>query len=235
MRIEHALLASSPKSPSIMSMAVETKPQSNLCTGHSGEMQDRRVVRAYQSRSGGKGGYTDVMFALGITQSREAQGLSLLYAKYNKDAKERDAAIERLALFAIKQVPKLVGKASGRNMARCMVLLAKLAVDDFCRTADIERARCRCGGTGKVYDIARTRATGETVEKTCERCHGTGLKPMTSAPAYKVVKGLLPDLSQPSWNRNWQRFFDLLISHCYQEASAAESVLGRVSRSDMTS
>lgn len=233
MRIEHALLASSPKSPSIMSMAVETKPQSHLCTGHSGELQDRRVVRAYQSRSGGKGGYTDVMFALGITQSREAQGLSLLYAKYNKDAKERDAAIERLALFAISQAPKLVGKASGRNMARCMVLLAKLAVDDFCRTADVERARCRCGGSGKVYDIARTRAAGKTVEKTCERCHGTGLKPMTSSSAFKVVRGLLPDLHERTWNRNWQQFFALLISRCYQDSSAAESILVRVSRSDM--
>ena len=234
MRIEHALLASSPKSPSIMSMAVETKTQSHLCTGHTGELQDRRIVRAYQSRSGGKGGYTDVMFALGITQSREAQGLSLLYAKYNKDPKERDAAIERLALFAIKQVPKLVGKASGRNMARCMVLLAKLAVDDFCRTADVERARCRCGGSGKVYDIARTRATGKTVEKTCERCHGTGLKPMTSASAFKVVRGLLPDLHERTWNRNWQQFFDLLISRCYQDSNAAESILVHVSRSDMS-
>lgn len=233
MRIEHALLASSPKSPSIMSMAVEIKPQSNLCTGHTGEMQDRRVVRASQNRSGGKGGYTDVMFALGVTQSREAQGLSLLYAKYNKDPKEREAAIERLAQYAIKQAPKLVGKASGRQMARCMVLLAKLAVDDFCRTADVERARCRCGGTGKVYDLVATKLAGHTVEKTCQRCHGTGLKPMTSAPAFKVVKGLLPELSQPSWNRNWQRFFDLLISHCCQDASAAESVLGRVSRYDM--
>lgn len=233
MRIEHALLASSPKSPSIMSMAVETKPQSHLCNGHTGELQDRRVVRACQSRSGGKGGYTDVMFALGITQSREAQGLSLLYAKYNKDAKERDAAIERLALFAISQAPKLVGKASGRNMARCMVLLAKLAVDDFCRTADVERARCRCGGTGKVYDLARTRAAGKTIEKTCERCHGTGLKPMTSASAFKVVRGLLPDLHERTWNRNWQQFFDLLISRCYQDSGAAESVLGRVSRSEL--
>jgi hypothetical protein len=216
-----------------MSMAVETKPQSNYCTGHTGEMQDRRVVRASQSRSGGKGGYTDVMFALGVTQSREAQGLSLLYAKYNKDPKEREAAIERLAQFAIKQAPKLVGKASGRQMARCMVLLAKLAVDDFCRTADVERARCRCGGTGKVYDLVATKLAEHAVEKTCQRCHGTGLKPMTSAPAFKVVKGLLPDLHERTWCRNWQRFFDLLISHCYQDASAAESVLGRVSRSDM--
>lgn len=233
MRIEHALLASSPKSPSIMSMAVEIKPQSNMCTGHTGELQDRRVVRAYQSRSGGKGGYTDVMFALGITQSREAQGLSLLYAKYNKDAKERDEAIERLALYAIKQAPKLIGKASGRQLARCMVLLAKLAVDDFCRTADVGRARCRCGGTGKVYDIARTRAAGVTVEKTCDRCHGTGLKPMSSASAFKVVKGLLPELHERTWCRNWQRFFDLLISQCYQDASAAENVLGRVSRPEV--
>lgn len=232
MRIEHALLASSPKSPSIMSMGAETKTESHLCTGHTGELQDRRVVRAYQSRSGGKGGYTDVMFALGVTQRHEAQGLSLLYAKYNKDQKEREAAIERLAQFAIKQAPKLVGKASGRQMARCMVLLAKLAVDDFCRTADVERARCRCGGTGKVYDLVATKLTGQSVEKTCQRCHGTGLKPMTSAPAFKVVKGLLPELSQPSWNRNWQRFFDMLISHCYQDASAAESFLGMVSRAE---
>lgn len=228
MRIEHALLASSPKSPSIMSMAPETKPQSKLTTDQDGAQQERRVVRASQCRGGGQGGYTDVMVALGITQSREAQGLSLLYAKYNKDKPEREKAIERLAQYAIKQAPKLVGKAAGRQMARCMALLSKLAVDDFCRTADIERARCRCGGSGKVYDIAATKAGGKAVEKTCSRCHGTGLKPTTTAPAYKVAKGLIPGLSQPTWNRNWQRFYQMLISKCYQDAEAAEGVLGRV-------
>lgn len=228
MRIEHALLASSPKSPSIMSMAPETKPQSKLTTDQDGVQQERRVVRASQCHAGGQGGYTDVMVALGITQSREAQGLSLLYAKFNKDNSEREKAIERLAQYAIKQAPKLVGKAAGRQMARCMVLLSKLAVDDFCRTADIERARCRCGGSGKVYDIAATKAGGKAVEKTCSRCHGTGLKPTTTAPAYKVAKGLIPGLSQPTWNRNWQRFYQMLISKCYQDAEAAEGVLGRV-------
>lgn len=228
MRIEHALLASSPKSPSIMSMAPETKPQSKLTTDQDGVQQERRVVRASQCHAGGQGGYTDVMVALGITQSREAQGLSLLYAKFNKDNSEREKAIERLAQYAIKQAPKLVGKAAGRQMARCMVLLSKLAVDDFCRTADIERARCRCGGSGKVYDIAATKAGGKAVEKTCSRCHGTGLKPTTTAPAYKVAKGLIPGLSQPTWNRNWQRFYQMLISKCYQDAEAAEGVLGSV-------
>jgi cytochrome c5 len=109
-----------------------------------------------------------------------------------------------------------------------MVLLSKLAVDDFCRTADIERARRRCGGSGKTYDIAATKAEGQVIEKTCSRCHGTGLKPTTTAPAHKVVKGLIPTLSQQTWNRNWQRFYQMLISKCYQDAKAAEIVLGRV-------
>ncbi|CAI2535575.1 antitermination protein [Serratia ficaria] len=228
MRIEHALLASSPKSPSVMGMAPDTKPQSDVLVDEDGVTHGRRVVRASQCRGGGKGGYTDVMVALGITQSREAQGLSLLYAKFNKDTSEREKAIERLAQFAIKQAPKLVGKAAGRQMARCMVLLSKLAVEDYCRTADIVRARCRCGGSGKVYDIAATKAGGKAVEKTCSRCHGTGLKPTTTAQAYKVVKGLIPDLSQPTWNRNWQRFYQMLISKCYQDAESAEMVLGKV-------
>lgn len=228
MRIEHALLASSPKSPSVMSMAPDTKPQSKLLIGQDGIPQERRIVRASQCQGGGQGGYTDVMVALGVTQSREAQGLSLLYAKFNKDNSEREKAIERLAQFAIKQAPKLVGKAAGRQKARCMVLLSKLAVDDYCRTADIVRARCRCGGSGTVYDIAATKAAGTAVEKTCSRCNGTGLKPTTTAPAHKVVKGLIPDLSQPTWSRNWQRFYQMLISKCYQDAESAEMVLGRV-------
>ncbi|AGQ30861.1 antitermination protein Q [Serratia liquefaciens] len=228
MRIEHALLASSPKSPSIMSTAPDIKPQSKLLIGQDGIQQERRVVRASQCQGGGQGGYTDVMVALGITQSREAQGLSLLYAKFNKDMAEREKAIEQLAQHAFKQAPKLVGKAAGRQMARCMVLLSKLAVDDFCRTADIERARCRCGGSGKTYDFAATKAEGQVIEKICIRCNGTGLKPTTTAPAHKVVKGLIPTLSQPTWSRNWHRFYQMLISKCYQDAEAAERVLSRV-------
>lgn len=135
---------------------------------------------------------------------------------------------KKRAEMAGKQAPKLVGKAAGRQMAQCMVLLSKLAVDDFCRTADIVRVRCRCGGSGKTFDIAATKAGGQAIEKICCRCHGTGLKPITTALAHKVVKGLIPTLSQQTWNRNWQRFYQMLISKCYQDAEAAERVLSRV-------
>ncbi|RLM24524.1 hypothetical protein BIY29_08740 [Brenneria alni] len=184
-----------------------------------------------QTRKGSTGTrerYSDILLALGVVQSREALGLSLILAKYNKDPKEKNKAIEGIAGIGMKQAPKLVGKAAGRQMANCIVLLAKMAVEEYSRTADDPKSRCRCRGRGKVADLAASRAAGTTIEKICPRCDGTGLKPATSAAVYKVIKALVPDLTQRTWTRNWKVFYDSLITQCYQESTAAEKLFSQL-------
>lgn len=225
MNIERILLASCPKSPSITSMDAETKTEKPQVMNHEGETQDRRIVRAYQCRGSGGGGFTDAMLAIGMTQGREALGLSLLFAKFNKDVIEYRKAVNVLANYALKHAPKT--KAKALRLEECATILAKLAVDDYCRTADIKKARCRCGGTGKRYDIGATKKRGESMEKNCERCHGTGLKATTTAAAQRAAEGLL-EISRATWYRNWQNFYRSLITKCYAEAEAAEGTLKRL-------
>ncbi|WP_223881559.1 antitermination protein [Affinibrenneria salicis] len=122
----------------------------------------------------------------------------------------------------------MISQAAGLQRAHCMVLLAKMAVEAYSRTAEDKAARCRCGGRGKVVDQAASRAAGATVEKVCPRCHGSGLKPLTSASAYKVINTLIPELTQRTWSRNWKNFYDSLITRCHQEAAAAQSFFEQI-------
>nr|WP_113866909.1 antitermination protein [Brenneria salicis]NMN92957.1 Excinuclease ATPase subunit [Brenneria salicis ATCC 15712 = DSM 30166]RBP61930.1 antitermination protein [Brenneria salicis ATCC 15712 = DSM 30166]RLM31261.1 hypothetical protein BHG07_06205 [Brenneria salicis ATCC 15712 = DSM 30166] len=231
MNIEHALSLCGPKSASAMFTCRESMPSYGYRT-----RDDRRPViqarRESAPSSAAKSRYNDILLALGVVQSREALGLSLILARYDKDPKERNKAIEGIARFAFNQAPVLVGKAAGRQMAHCMVLLAKMAVEQYCRTADDAQYRCRCNGRGKITDLAASKVAGETIEKVCPRCGGSGLKPLTSAAVYKVIKTLIPDLTQRTWSRNWKVFYDSLITRCHQEAGAAEQLFSVITSSE---
>lgn len=226
MNIEHALSLCGPKSASAMFTCREAMPS----YGYRPSGGDRPVSRAAPTPAA-KNRDSDILLALGMVQAREALGLSLILARYDKDPKERNRAIEGIARFALKRAPVLVGKAAGRQKAHCMVLLAKMAVEQYCRTADDPLYRCRCGGRGKITDLMASKASGKTVEKMCPRCGGSGLKPPTSAAVYKVIKMLAPDLTQRTWSRNWKVFYDSLVAHCHQEADAAEQLFSVITSS----
>ncbi|MEB7890993.1 antitermination protein [Hafnia alvei] len=224
MNIEQVLLASCPKSPTLSNMEPETKVEKMQVVNIKGETQDRRIVRAYQCRGSSGGGFTDAMLAIGMTGARESLGLSLLFAKFNKDLIEYRKAVNALANYVIKHAPRVKGTNTALQFKECAIILAKLAVDDYCRTADIKKARCRCGGTGKVYDIGATKKNGEGVEKNCTRCHGTGLRATTTAAAQRAAEGLL-QISRATWYRAWQDFYRSLITKCFVEAAGAENTL----------
>ncbi|MEE3662223.1 antitermination protein [Brenneria sp. g21c3] len=227
MKIEHALSLCGPKSASLMFTCRDAAP-SYVYRQPGSNRPVSQAKKGSGSSRGARDSYSDILLALGVVQSREALGLSLILAKYNKDADEKNKAIEGIARFAMKQAPKLVGKAAGRQMAHCIVLMAKMAVEEYSRTADDPLNRCRCKGRGKVTDLAASRAAGKTIEKVCPRCGGSGMKPVKSASVYKVIKTVVPDLTQRSWSRNWKVFYDALIAQCYQESTAAEKLFSTV-------
>ncbi|MFG1172143.1 antitermination protein [Erwiniaceae bacterium CAU 1747] len=91
-------------------------------------------------------------------------------------------------------------------------------------------ARCRCGGTGKVRDLKRSKLLGVPVEKDCDRCDGLGFKRQPSTVVFKAIRGLLPELNERTWRRNWKPFYEKLISKCYAEESHATQEFMKMSR-----
>ncbi|MFE8116907.1 antitermination protein Q [Brenneria goodwinii] len=227
MKIEHALSLCGPKSASSMFACRDVSP-SYVYRPQSSNRPSGQVKKGSTSARGSRDSYGEILLALGVVQSHEALGLSLILTKHTKDPDERSKAIEGIARLAMKQAPKLVGKAAGRQMAHCIVLMAKMAVEEYSRTADDPQNRCRCKGRGRVTDLDASRAAGKTVEKVCPRCGGSGMKPIKSASVYKVIKTVVPDLTQRTWSRNWKVFYDSLIAQCYQESAAAEKLFSMV-------
>lgn len=173
---------------------------------------------------------TDIMTGLGMTQSKAGFGLSLFLAKTNISEEDKSRAIELLAQYAIRNAPKHVGKAAGRKMALCMMILAKMAYEDYSRSAETPGARCRCNGTGRAVDKEKTKIFKAPVVKVCERCEGRGFKRLPSSVAFNAIKHLLPELPQQTWSRNWKPFYDDLIQQCYKEESCADSIFNFVTK-----
>lgn len=88
--------------------------------------------------------------------------------------------------------------------------------------------RCRCGGTGRVRDIERSKLVGAPVEKDCERCGGLGFKRQPSTLAFAAIRHLVPELTQSSWSRNWKPFYERLISECEKGESQASDEFKKI-------
>lgn len=91
-------------------------------------------------------------------------------------------------------------------------------------------ARCRCGGTGQVRDLKRSKLFGAPVEKDCDRCDGLGFKRQPSTVAFKAIRVLVPELNERTWRRNWKPFYESLISKCEIEENAADTAFQKVTR-----
>ncbi|HEI8515385.1 TPA: antitermination protein, partial [Morganella morganii] len=90
--------------------------------------------------------------------------------------------------------------------------------------------RCRCRGRGKVYDEEQSELQGAPVFKDCPKCSGRGYKRVPSSVAYQAIKHLVPELTQPTWSRNWKPFYESLAGKCYTEESEAEAFFGKITR-----
>ncbi|HGW4592395.1 TPA: antitermination protein [Proteus mirabilis] len=224
--------------------------------------------------------------ALGMTEQRAKFGVSAFFAKNDVSEEDRFSTVEQLTQYALRVTPKLVAKSAGNKLGYCLVILAKMAFEDYARSAgsvcecsecagkgliysrkDVVKYqgktsidgtvviepwsekekvgelcktcngkgkltyRCRCKGRGKVLDEEQTELQGGVpVFKDCPRCSGRGYKRMPSSVAYQAIKHIVPELTQPTWSRNWKPFYEKLISKCFSEESSADVIFNKVTK-----
>lgn len=176
-----------------------------------------------------------------MASQRAAFGMHAFFGKNDVSIEDKFRTVEVLTQYALRTVPKLVAKAAGNRVAQCMKILFAMAFEDYARSAgSVCRCqncngkgqlthRCRCKGRGKVYDEEQSELQGAPVFKDCPKCSGRGYKRVPSSVAYQAIKHLVPDLTQPTWSRNWKPFYEGLIDKCYLEESTAEAVFFRIS------
>lgn len=145
----------------------------------------------------------DVMAALGLCQSKARFGMAVVLGKAGVSDEDKYTAISHLAQYAKKMAPKLVVKAAGEKLAACMMILAKLAFEEYAYSAgslvqcqrcfgrrfvterrEVEKYPGYIGADGEVkipprIEIERVReicgtCRGKGVMSTRCRCNGTG-------------------------------------------------------------
>ncbi|WP_337262939.1 MULTISPECIES: antitermination protein Q [unclassified Serratia (in: enterobacteria)] len=135
---------------------------------------------------------TDVMAALGVVQSKARFGMAAFLGKTGISDGDREQAIHALTQYAKQKAPKHVGKVAGRKMARCMVILATMAYEEYSHSAAGGRECQHCNGKGllSVYrDVVKypgyvgadgekkiaPRIEKELVREYCQHCNGKGV------------------------------------------------------------
>lgn len=204
MRLKYAITIGDPKSPQIV---------------------------AHQPRGSGADHLSrdDIVASLGITQSRCRAGLSLIYAKYTKDAYAGKVALCELQNYATSVSWKYFSHIPDGDFREAVSVIAMLVLEEYSRTADTPGAKCLCGGRGEIRDIKKSRKAGKPVTKTCPRCKGTGLKPFSHSRCHYALTRCVT-VSQSSYSRRWRPFFDDLMTWCYRQESAAEGIYSLVTK-----
>lgn len=133
----------------------------------------------------------DLAACLGMAESQASFGMAAFLGKNGISKEDGQRTIERLAAYAMQNAGKHVGKAAGRRMAHCMVILAKMAYAEYCQSAGSTSTCTDCAGTGFQHverDIVKYAghigADGEVkipavteiqaVRELCQTCNGKG-------------------------------------------------------------
>ncbi|EMK3758629.1 antitermination protein [Providencia rettgeri] len=165
MKLENALKNFHPKSPTFGNVAGCTSP--DRITG------------------------TDIMAAMGMTESQAKFGMTAYLAKNDVSEEDKFSTVEALTQYALKVAPKLVRKAAGKKLGYCLIVLAKMAFEDYARSAGSAFPCSACSGKGLIYkrkDVVKhpgiTKLDGtviiepwtknEEVGELCQECHGKG-------------------------------------------------------------
>lgn len=133
----------------------------------------------------------DLAASMGMAEAEAEFGMGAFLGKNGISQEDGLRTIERLAVFAMKNSGKHVGKAAGRRMAHCMVILAKMAYAEYCKSAGSTNTCKECAGAGfqmverevvryagfvgydgdmKIPDVTET----QTVRELCQPCNGKG-------------------------------------------------------------
>ncbi|WP_336192912.1 antitermination protein [Providencia stuartii] len=124
MKLENALKNFHPKSPTFGNVAGCTSP--DRITG------------------------TDIMAAMGMTESQAKFGMTAFLAKNDVSEEDKFSTVEALTQYALKVAPKLVRKAAGKKLGYCLIVLAKMAFEDYARSAGSVCQCSACRGKGLI-------------------------------------------------------------------------------------
>ena len=133
----------------------------------------------------------DLAASMGMAEAEAEFGMGAFLGKNGISQEDGLRTIERLAVYAMKNAGKHVGKAAGRRMAHCMVILAKMAYAEYCQSAGSTSDCPHCQGQGlisKVHEVTTysgyVGADGEEkippvvenqrVYVLCQHCNGKG-------------------------------------------------------------
>ncbi|MGL0119172.1 antitermination protein, partial [Salmonella enterica subsp. enterica] len=129
---------------------------------------------------------TDVMAAMGMTQSRASLGYSAFLGKMEISSNDREKAIELLTKYALEHCDKVAALRKLENdiKPKVMQVLATFAFADYSRSAASTRT-CDCCGGKKFIDaeVMTMKSIGkpyleerkETVKVLCRKCKGKGV------------------------------------------------------------
>ncbi|QGY29056.1 antitermination protein Q [Pantoea cypripedii] len=135
---------------------------------------------------------TDLMGAVGFCQSKSPFGISAVMAKTGNSDQDTIRTVEQLMQYANRTAPKLIRKAAGAKLGRCLVVLSKLAFDEYARSAATTTECHHCNGTGfnivtrevmkyaghidslTGEQVIPPRYETESVKELCTHCDGKG-------------------------------------------------------------
>ncbi|WP_109400947.1 antitermination protein [Proteus sp. TJ1640] len=93
----------------------------------------------------------DTAGALGMTEHRAKFGMSAFFAKNDVSEEDKSNAVGQLTKYALKVTPRLVAKSAGNKLGYCLVILSKMAFEDYARSAGSVCECSACNGKGMVY------------------------------------------------------------------------------------
>jgi len=135
---------------------------------------------------------TDLMGAVGFCQSKAPFGISAVLAKSTGSNEETYRTVEQLLQYANRTAPNLIRKAAGAKLGRCLVVLSKLAYEEYARSASSTAPCQHCNGNGFNHVLRSVvkypgyvsavdgeekippRIVQETVREKCSHCGGKG-------------------------------------------------------------
>ncbi|MBI6548455.1 antitermination protein [Xenorhabdus lircayensis] len=166
MKLESALKHFHPKSPAFSDASTSTAP---------GRMKGM-----------------DTAAALGMAASQAKFGMTAFFARNDVSEQDKFSTIEELTKYARQTVPRLISKAAGNKLGPCLVILSKMAFENYARSAASTCQCSECRGKGLIYgmkDVEKhpgiIRADGvviiepwievERVGELCQQCNGKGV------------------------------------------------------------
>ncbi|MCG3471901.1 antitermination protein [Xenorhabdus bovienii] len=134
----------------------------------------------------------DTAAALGMAGSQAKFGMAAFFAKNEVSEEDKFSTVEELTRYARRTVPKLISKAAGNKLGPCLVILSKMAFEDYARSAASTCQCSECRGKGLIYGMKEVekhpgiiRADGEViiapwiekeqVGELCQKCNGKGV------------------------------------------------------------